>query len=295
MKSTATKALVALAAAAFSFGVFVPAHAVTPTPNGIHYNLYAYGWDFCNPSLVSPPPTPPASGANVGTSQVVITDPSLYCPDNGSGWGVNGHAWQFSADGGGTAAVFGNSDNFSFGADLTLHLVGIPHGAEAGLNIAPPWATVYAAYLDGRINCRVPDGEIACFGGNLPFYSFTATNGIHFLADDPTHLEIHYVGGSGPNEATPGRVEYVVVQGGITYTSPWLNCSPPPYNPSDPPAWHDYGIGTPSFAGGFMQPQVDVGNLSAQAVGTWNNVSFSSDMVVPTRNASWGSIKSLYR
>src|SRR5439155_13171387 len=76
---------------------------------------------------------------------------------------ANLHNWRFSEDGT-NAAVFNNGDSFRVTADLVISGTG---GAEAGLQRCPWWSQD----VDGRFNVRVPDGEIACFGGRLPVYS----------------------------------------------------------------------------------------------------------------------------
>src|SRR5262245_10242888 len=81
--------------------------------------------------------------------------------------GINLHNWRFSTDGS-SAAQFANGDAFRFCSDVTIRGTG---GAEAGLNITPWWSV-----SDGRLNVKVrpgdpTNGEVAAFGGRLPFYS----------------------------------------------------------------------------------------------------------------------------
>ena len=67
-----------------------------------------------------------------------------------------------------------------FSADVTLSGTG---DGEAGLQISPWWSP----NVDGRFNVRTPDGEVACFGGRLPFYSFTGDQGRVLREGDDRH------------------------------------------------------------------------------------------------------------
>jgi hypothetical protein len=95
---------------------------------------------------------------------------------------ANLHIWRLSADGGNTPAVFNNNECFRLGTTLVLQGTGL--AAEAGLQIAP-W---FSRDVDGRFQVRIPDGEIAVFGGVLPFYSFTASHGLTYVENTPIRL-----------------------------------------------------------------------------------------------------------
>src|SRR5262245_38116323 len=96
---------------------------------------------------------------------------------------ANLHSWSFSADGGSTAAVFNNNSNFHFGADFEIDGAG---EGEGGLRISP-W---YGQFVDGRFMANATTGEIACFGGALPFYSFTVNHGLHYTRGTTIHFEM---------------------------------------------------------------------------------------------------------
>ena len=106
---------------------------------------------------------------------------------------------------------------------------------EAGLQVTPWWSQ----NVDGRFNVRSTDGEIACFGGRLPFYSFTANHGLHYVPGDLIHLEIVY----DPNDLTvsdPATIEYKLSYQGTDYTSGIL-----PFdegNPAENPPHGVWGI-----------------------------------------------------
>lgn len=280
MKRTGTKVVASLAALAFALGLATAAHAQTPNPNGVHYSFYLFG--DCNPTAATPP-SPGAYSGGSYPSSFFIDDPVLFC-----GGFANLHIWQFSEDGGATTADFHNNSNFDFSADMTMTGGGV-NGGEAGINIAPWW---WAA--DGRINCRVPDGEVAVFGGRLPFYSFTAASGVHFALNTPIHLAMTYISGpTGPSASAPGKVKYDIVWLGTPYTSGYLALDEG--NTSEDPPHGLWGILNPAHVGGFLQARTDPGNFNADLRATWNNVTYDNLQVVPTTTRSWGSVKALYR
>lgn len=256
------------------------AQAQTPNPNGVHYTLRVF--NDCPASTVTTGGSYPSS--------FYIDDSVLPC----SGW-ANLHVWRFSEDGGANPAEFHNNSNFHFCADMVI-TANNANGGEAGINIAPWWFIA-----DGRINVRVPDGEIAAFGGRMPFVTWTnpaaAQNywgsSLHYVAGTSIHLEMSYVSGpTGPSAAYPGRVQYSVGYEGNTYTTPWLLLDEG--NVAEAPLHGLWGILDPASAGGFVQPRLDPGNFSSFVRATWNNVCYDNLQVVPTQNTSWGRVKSLY-
>src|SRR5437867_7436522 len=98
---------------------------------------------------------------------------------------ANLHSWSFSEDGGATAAVFNNNSNFHFSADFKIDG---PGQGEGGLRISP-W---YGQFVDGRIMANATTGEIACFGGAIPFYSFTVNHGITYTKGTTIRFEETY-------------------------------------------------------------------------------------------------------
>ena len=256
------------------------AQAQTPNPNGAYFDLKL--WNDC-----------PASTATSGgsyPSSFYIDDTLLPC----SGF-ANLHVWRFSEDGGATPAVFHNNSNFHFCADMVI-TANNANGGEAGINIAPWWFLA-----DGRINVRIHDGEIAAFGGRMPFVTWTnpasAQNywgsALHYVAGTTIHLEMSYVSGPyGPSQAAPGKVQYSVTYEGNTYTTPWLLLDQG--NAAEDPPHGQWGILDPASAGGFLQARLDPGNFNSFVRATWNNVCYDNLQVVPTQNTSWGRVKSLY-
>lgn len=249
------------------------AQAQTPNPNGVHYTLR--NWNDCPASTVTTGGSYPSS--------FYIDDSILPC----SGY-ANQHIWRFSEDGGATPAVFNNNSNFSFCADLVITGAN-NNGGEAGINIAPWWSLG-----DGRINVRVHDGEIAAFGGRMPFYTWTGNHNINYALGNTIRLSMAYISGPfGPSASAPGQVQYSVTYLGNTYTTPWFLLDEG--NVAEGPVHGNWGILNPASAGGFFQPRLDPGNFSSNLRATWNNVCYDNLQVVPTQNTSWGRLKGLYR
>ncbi|MFH0982704.1 MAG: PEP-CTERM sorting domain-containing protein [Planctomycetota bacterium] len=173
------------------------------------------------------------------------------------GW-ANLHTWRFSANNF-TDAQFANADQFSFSADLVIS--GTAY-AEAGLQISPWWSP----QVDGRLNVKV-SGEIAAFGGRLPFYSFTASHGLSYVRGDTIHLEMIY----DPNSlsmADPGTIEYKVTYNSVSYTSGELL-----FDEGNPAEGHgSWGILSPAYAGGHLQAFNGAPEGTARA--DWTNITF---------------------
>lgn len=217
------------------------------------------------------------STTNDYPTEIEITDTKLEC---GSGF-ANRHAWRFSQDGA-TAQQFTNNDGFRFGADLTISGTG---EAEAGIGISPWWSPL----VDGVFNFRTTDGEIACFGGRLPFYSFTGSQGVTYVKGTTVHVEVTYL----PNnlsETEPGTIEYTL-DNGTLYTS-----GPLPFdmgNPAEP--YGLWGILDDATAGGFFQFFLQQGAVDASITVNWANIAFTDLGTVATEGATWGTVKSLFR
>jgi len=212
--------------------------------------------------------------------------PSLISIDDANagplGW-ANLHIWRFSADGS-TPQEFANEDGCRFAADLTISGSG---DGEAGLSIAPWWS----GNVDGRFNVRTPDGEVAVFGGRLPFYSFTANNGVSYVEGTTVRLEVIYRTNPEMNEAAPATIEYI-------YDG--ISSGPLPFdegNPAEADPHGTWGLLSPWYAGGYMQ----YNNMFGFAEGdnfhaVWENITFEDlGTVVATDDASWDGVKALFR
>lgn len=205
---------------------------------------------------------------------------------------ANLHTWRFSTDGA-TPATFVNSDEFRFAADVTLSGTG---DGEGGLQIAPWWSLC----CDGKFMLRTKDaggdpnkGEIAVFGGRLPFFGFTGTFGVEYTKGTTVHLEMIYHP-NGLTDVSPATVEYKLIVDGTPYTS-----GPLPFdqgNPAEDPPHGQWGMLSPTEVGGFFQPYLG-GGEARQLRATWTNIEFQDLTTPPTavQPATWGQLKAIFR
>ena len=196
---------------------------------------------------------------------------------------ANLHTWRFSSDGV-NAYQFQNGDQFEYECDYSMS--GIGEG-EGGLNLAPWWSPD----ADGLFNCRTTDGEIACFGGRMPFFSFTGTFGLHYVKGTTIHLGISYLPRL-TNVSQPAQVIYRVRYNSIDYSSGLLTFDQG--NPAEDPPHGQYGALNPWFAGGHMKMFVNTPVGQPHGVtATWSNTIASSNPT-PARTTTWGRLKTLY-
>src|SRR5215470_19046135 len=144
----------------FAMGAGV-AHA-TPVINAAKDSVRVF--NDCPVTILNAPP-PAYPGA------IHFDENSFLCAG-----GINLHIFNLSDDGGLSSAMFNNKDAFTLSATITLRQLTGNTQCEAGLRVNPWWGPV----ADGVFNLRLPDGEIACFGGVLPFFSFTTAFGLHY-------------------------------------------------------------------------------------------------------------------
>lgn len=182
---------------------------------------------------------------------------------------ANLHSWSFSEDGGVTAAVFNNNSNFHFGADF---MIAGPGEGEGGLRISP-W---YGKFVDGRFQVNATTGEIACFGGALPFYSFTVNHGITYTRGTTIHLEATYRANDLVS-TDPASIQYRVIYNGNTYDSPVLLFGEQNPNECNPNGL--WGMLNDGRVGGFFQPRANTG---ASLTGTWSNITYLNCPVANT-------------
>jgi hypothetical protein len=262
-----SKLNIAIICAALAAVLVAGAATATPVPNSAAIFLRVF--NDC--------PFSTLSSTNNYPSAINITDTKANC---GAGF-ANRHAWRFSQDGT-TAQLFVNGDGFKFSADLTISGTG---EAESGIGISPWWSQ----QVDGVFNFRTTDGEIACFGGRLPFYSFTGSQGVTYVKGSTVHVEIIYLP-NGLSEANPATVQYNL-NNGTAYTS-----GPLPFdmgNPAEP--YGLWGMLDNATAGGNFQFFLQQGPADATISVDWANISFTDLGTVATESATWGSVKSLFR
>ena len=243
----------------------------TPIINSANINLRVF--NDCPTSTVTP--------INVYPALICIDDANADC----FGF-ANLHTWSFSADAGATAADFANGDMFAWSADMVISGTG---QGEAGLRLSP-W---FSLKVDGLFNVRTTDGEVACFGGRLPFYSFTGVYGVRYVKGELIHLEMNY-SPNGLSMTNPATIEYKLTYRGVYYTS-----GPLPFdegNPSEDPPHGLWGCLSPAWAGGSMKIFNSHGDpATAQLRVCWSDIVFEIEKPVPTVLQSWGRLKALYR
>jgi len=201
-----------------------------------------------------------------------------------AGW-ANLHVWRYSQDGM-TPMDLANNDGFAIGASVRISGAG---NGEAGIQISPWWSEA-----DGRFNIRTPDGEVAVFGGRLPFYSFTANHGKSYVKGNWVHLTMIYRPTTDMNASNPATIEYIY-DDGTPVSSGQLAFDMG--NPTEDPPHGLWGILNYAHAGGYMQYNA----MMNQPAGTELTTEFCSfsfvdlGTVVSTEESSWGEVKALFR
>ncbi|KAA0217357.1 MAG: hypothetical protein DYG94_00965 [Leptolyngbya sp. PLA3] len=202
------------------------------------------------------------SSVNNYPAEITLSDAHVNGDGMGGEW-ANFHNWRLSADGGVSAAVFNNGDSFGLFADLTI---GGPGNGEAGLSLAPWWSHD----VDGRFNLRTTDGEIAIFGGRLPFYSFTGAYGLHYAAGTTVRIGMVY-NANGLSAGDPATIEYFY-NDGTQYSSGALNFDMG--NPAEDPPYGLWGMLNDARVGGYMQVFIDQNNPDNGLSATWGHIDY---------------------
>src|SRR5262245_26657216 len=220
---TATRLALAIASLMLATSAFA-----APTPNSavIHTRVF----NDCPVSVLN------TTNAFPGLIQI---DDKNVIPPFCAGF-ANLHTWRFSADGV-NPIQFSNGDAFEFSCVVVLNGVG-----EGGLNLSP-W---FSPDADGLFNIRTTDGEIACFGGRMPFFTFTGAFGLHYVNNTPIQIGITYIP-NGLSAVSPAQIIYNLRYASINYTSGLLNFDQG--NPLEDPPHGLWGALTPWYAGGHCQ------------------------------------------
>jgi hypothetical protein len=176
---------------------------------------------------------------------------------------ANLHTWTVS-DNGLTPKILGNQHNFRMACDMVMTGRG-----EGGLRVSPWWSP----NADGLFNVRTTDGEIACFGGRLPFYTFTGAYGLRYTPGDPIHLEVLYRA-NGLSSTSPATITYSLTYQGMSYSSGPLNFDQA--NPTEDPPHGLWGMLNEAQAGGHMKAFMTPGDFSARTIGTFSNIVFDN-------------------
>jgi len=253
--------------AALALALVASGALAAPNPNGANIKLRIF--NDCPGSTIVTTNTYPAL--------VSISDTNAGCVGF-----ANLHNWRFSEDGGATPATFSNGDGFRFCANLVLDGTG---QAEAGLQIAPWWSEA-----DGRFNVRTTDGEVACFGGRLPFYNFTASHGVVYVKGTSIYLECIYKP-NGLSAANPATIEYKLTYGGSFSSGPLAFDEG---NPAEDPPHGRWGILSPAQVGGHFQFFLGQSGPAGSITASWRDICYEEKSVgvAPTQ---WSAMKALYR
>jgi hypothetical protein len=242
--------------------------AATPNPNSAVVKLRI--WNDCPLSILT--------WANNYPAQIWIND-DMHPLCVGY---ANFHNWSLSADGM-NPLDFPNDSNVRFGFTYILGGEGV---GEGGLRVAPWWSLD----TDAKFMVNSVSGEIAVFGGRLPFYSFTANHGLTYVKGTPIGMEITYLA-NGLNSGSPATIEYKVY-----YPGPYSS-GPIAFdlgNPSEDPPHGVWGWLQPTQLGGWFQPyagQSQGGNVFSE----WNQIYFQNFDPVPVESTSWGRVKNMYQ
>lgn len=242
----------------------------TPTPNSAVLHLRVF--NDCPISLLTT--------TNFYPGLIQISDQNAPPQPLCAGF-ANLHTWRFSTDGV-NALQFLNGDAFEYSSTVVLNGAG-----EGGLNLSP-W---FSPDADGLFNVRTTDGEIACFGGRMPFFTFTGAFGLTYVNNTPIQVGISYFP-NGLSGVSPAQVVYNVRYNSINYTSGLLNFDQG--NPAENPPHGLWGALTPWYAGGHMKMFAFPTGQPHGIDGKWMDIQYLAGPT-PTAKSSWSELKKLYR
>lgn len=203
-------------------------------------------------------PSSTLTSSDLYPGSITISDQHVSAP---SGW-ANRHGFSLSENDT-TAAVFYNNDAFAFSADVTLSCS--TGSAEGGLRLSPWWSHD----VDGQYMLNAASGEVAIFGGRLPFYSFTANHGISYAQGTTVRLGMIY-SPNGLSEMDPATIIYTYQDGSGSYSSGPLAFNQT--NPNDPPEYGDWGMLNDARVGGYFQVVNNPDNPDHGATIVWGNM-----------------------
>jgi hypothetical protein len=230
-------------------GMGVAMTMASPAINGAVINLGIFNDD----------PASIKTTGNTYPSSIWIQDASL---DEG-GW-ANRHNFRLSDNGGIGEAVFMNNDSFAFSADVTLSGTATEEG---GIQLSPWWSKE----VDGVFMLNTGNGEIACFGGRLPFYSFTGNYGLTYTKGTTVRLGMIYDAHSN-TQADPATIVYTYIVGGTVYQSPALAFDEG--NVAEGALYGNWGALNDARVGGYIQNQVNVNDPTNFGRVDFGNISY---------------------
>ncbi|GMU83368.1 MAG: hypothetical protein AMXMBFR47_32380 [Planctomycetota bacterium] len=177
---------------------------------------------------------------------------------------ANRHNFRLSDNGGISAAVFLNGDAFAFESDVTITGTA---PVEAGLQVSPWWSQ----NVDGQFMINGTTGEVAVFGGRLPFYSFTGNHGVTYAMGTTIRQRVVY-SPNGLSAADPATIEYIYSDGSGTYTSGPLAFDQG--NPAEDPPYGLWGMLNDARVGGYAQIINNPQDPTHSATVTFGNMRF---------------------
>ena len=206
--------------------------------------------------------------SNLYPASITIGD-SVLDGDGVGGEFANRHNFRLSSDGGATETVFNNnSAAFFFASNVTI--TG-PANSEGGLNLSPWWSQE----VDGNFMLNM-GGEIAVFGGRLPFYSFTGHGAPAYTRGTTARLGLAY-DPHGLSASDPATIQYFLSIGGSNFSSPVLA-----FDEGNASEGHGtFGILDDARLGGYFQPQIQVGNPNNSSQIVYGNITY----IVPAPGA----------
>jgi len=168
----------------------------------------------------------------------VVIDESAF----GSGGWANKHVAWLSSDGGATKHMLANAEDFAISVDVKLEAAATAPRKEVGFRF-----DTFGG--EGLVNIT-SDGEVAAFGGPLPFHSFGASA---YTLGTTVTLGVVYVAPAG---GSPGTIEYILdglSSGPLAFTN------------------LEQGIINSSKVGLTLQNQVDTNNAGDFGKVTYSN------------------------
>jgi len=204
------------------------------------------------------------SSINLYPSHIQLKDEVLDGDGVDSEW-ANRHAFRLSDNGGISEAVFNNGDGFELFADVTI--TGTAN-AEGGLNFSSWWTKD----VDGVMMLNTETGEVACFGARLPFYSFTANDGVTYTKGTTVRQGIIYRP-NGLSETDPATIQYFY-NDGTQYSSPEIAYDMG--NAAEDPPYGLWGNLNDGRLGGYFLPKIVVDDPT-----NWAQIDFENLTYVP--------------
>jgi hypothetical protein len=200
--------------------------------------------------------------SNIWPSLISIKDEKV--DGGGPGGYANRHNYGLSDNGGITPAVFLNGDSFLHSA--TVGITGTAN-AEGGLRVSPWWSKD----VDGTFMINGGSGEVAVFGGRLPFYSFTGTHGVTYTKGTKVRMGMVY-DPNGLSSLDPATIQYIYTDSSGTYMSPNLAFD----EGNGGEGYGTWGMLDDARVGGYFQVPIQDGNPD-----NWGQITFEDIHYTP--------------